>query len=1360
VDPAVVCSDQENRFPIEEESAVTWNLLKRTPRRRSLHRPLFHPHLEPLEGRLAPSVNVLTYHNDNGRTGLNDHETALTLQSVNPTTFGQLYTDPVDGQIYAQPLTLAGVSVPNKGTHDVVFVATEHDSVYAFDADRPGAPLWHTSFINPAAGITTVLVSDIDGVANITPEIGITSTPVIDPASGTLYVVAKTKEFRSDGTHFVQRLHALDVSTGTEKVAPAVIGDTMFDGTNYTYVSGPSVPGTGDGSLNGQVYFNALRELNRPGLLLLNGVVYISWASHGDVSPYHGWVLGYDATTLQLANGAIFNTTPNGGLGGIWQSGGGLAADAAGNIYFATGNGTFDANTGGNDYGDSILKLSTANGLALADYFTPYNQNDLNAVDEDLGSGAALVLPDQPGLHPHLLIQAGKEGKIYVVDRDRMGHFTPGVDNIVQVMPNAIGGAWSMPAYFAGSLYYNGVGDVLRAFHLFGSNTLSGEPVSTSSAGFGYPGATPSISANGSQDGIVWSIQSDAYYYGGSAVLHAYDASDVSREIYNSNEAGARDRLGSAVEFTVPTVANGHVYVGTAYGLTVFGLLTRPAPATFASGVDGAGNLLGSGAVDPHYTLVSSPDPNAPGPNTYVVPSTSFPIPPWIADGPNSNWIAPRADQSTGNAVGNYDYRTTVDMTGYRAKSAAVWGFFASDNELVDVRVNGVSTGIADSVDLYQFFTGYTIGGGFFHAGVNTIDFIVHNGGGPTGFRNEMQITALPATQAPPLPANFSHGDVGGPSLPGTATFAGGVYTMTASGADIWNSADQFQYAYQSLKGDGTIVARVDSLTETDPYAKAGVMIRASTDPGSMNAVMEVTGGSQTFFQFRAATGGGSSVQQGPDAQPFPWVKLVRTGSIFTGYESTDGQTWVLVGSAFIPMSTNVYVGLAVTSHNNSALTTATFDQVALTTQTVWGDVAINAGSGGAGNFLPDQDYTQLGGSTFGVSATIDTSAVSNPAPQAVYQTERWGPLTYTIPRLGPGQLYHLRLHFAEIFWTAPGQRTFSVAINGQQVLTEFDVFSAAGAANKAVVEDFLAHADGRGQIHVQLLQGSVDNPKISGIEVFRADGTGSQVTATGQAVTEIANQPTPVVVASFTDSVAVLASSFSATIAWGDGTSSTGTVQANSQGGFDVIGTPGYRRAGAYRITVRIADTNAHVNAIVYGMANVTPPPTLAVYVAYYDSEHPNGTVPDPWAGSPNVTFWGGTTDGAYDTGAIRLVNLGTTPMVLKPGFFVDGFANGAQFQLWDSFIGSGFTLAPGQSVILTQTAGRDFDTSDQPIIDNPANRTTNHPAMHFTLNGRSLIYVDLGQVLNTGGFDPGNAYGTSESIPWQQVGSVGWAP
>ena len=497
-------------------------------------------------------VSVTTYHNDNGRTGQNLAETVLTPANVNPAQFGRLFRYSVDGYVYAQPLYLQGVAVPDKGTHDVVYVATEHDTVYAFDAaSKKNGPLWKRKF--GIRGARAVKSSEV-GCDDLVPEIGITSTPVIDPVASRLYVVAKTMEHGQAK----QRLHALDVATGAELLGGPV-----------EIVA--SVPGTGDGSDGTMVAFDPLREHQRAALTLSGGVVSIAWASHCDNGPYHGWVMSYDAQTL--AQQSVANVTPDGGLGGIWQSGGGLAADAAGNLFAVTGNGTFDADQGGRNYGDSIVELSSGP-LAISDYFTPFNQAALEAADLDLGSGGAVLLPDQPGAHPHLLVAAGKEGTIYVVDRDAMGHFNPTDDSqIVQSLPGVIGGSFDTPAYWNGFLYYGGTGDNLTAFQLSGG-LLSSGAVARSDDGFGFPGPTPVISANGSTDGIVWAIRRDDP----SAVLFAFDATpDLIgghlTKLYDSTQAGKRDDAGKAVKFVPPLVAAGRVYVPAQKRVSIYGLL-------------------------------------------------------------------------------------------------------------------------------------------------------------------------------------------------------------------------------------------------------------------------------------------------------------------------------------------------------------------------------------------------------------------------------------------------------------------------------------------------------------------------------------------------------------------------------------------------------------------------------------------------------------------------------------------------------------------------------------------------------------------------------------------------------------------
>jgi hypothetical protein len=540
----------------------------------------------PLRGQ-----DVLTYHNDNARTGQNLTETILTPSNVNATQFGKVFQVTVDGKVDAQPLYASAVTIPAHGTHNVLFVATEHDSVYAFDADT-GTPLWQVSLL--LAGETT---SDNHGCTQITPEIGITSTPVIDRASGpngTLYAVAMTKDSSSA---YHQRLHALDLTSGAELFGgPAEVQATF--------------PGTGDNSNGVNVIFDPGQYAERAGLLLLNQVIYTGWTSHCDQAPYTGWIVAYSETTLHQLN--VLNLTPNGHEGSIWMSGAGLAADSAGYIYPLVANGTFDTalNQAGlpsqGDYGNAFVKLSTVNGgLAVADYFTMSNTVSESDTDEDLGSGGALVLPDMvdaSSVTRHLAVGAGKDGAIYLVDRDNMGKFNSSADNIYQELLTTLhNGVWSMPAYFNGFLYYGPVSNNLMAFQ-FVNAKLQPTPVSMTSTSFAYPGATPSISANGTSNAIVWATENTA-----PAVLHAYDATDLSKELYNSNMAGTRDQFGSGNKFITPTIANGKVYVGTTNGVGAFGLLAPPGNASVSPpNLSFAGQFVGTTSSAQTATLTNS----------------------------------------------------------------------------------------------------------------------------------------------------------------------------------------------------------------------------------------------------------------------------------------------------------------------------------------------------------------------------------------------------------------------------------------------------------------------------------------------------------------------------------------------------------------------------------------------------------------------------------------------------------------------------------------------------------------------------------------------------------------------------------
>ena len=516
----------------------------------------------------AGFVAVPTYHNDDARTGQNPLETILTPDNVNVAKFGRLYSFPVDGYVYAQPLYMPQVAIPGNGIHNVVIVATQHDSVYAFDADSPTPdPLWRVNFLNPDAGITTVSASDVNA-SDILPEIGITSTPVIDIASNTIYVVAATKE---NGA-FYHRLHALDMTSGAEKFGGPRIIQAAY-------------PGTAQDGNDGVLSFASRFQLQRAALLLSKGKIYIAFASNADSGLYHGWVIAYDATTMRQVGAWV--STPNGYQGGIWMSGCGVSADSDGDLYLSIANGPFDVygEQPGANFSDSVVKLRAgASGLNLVDFFTPFSQAKMARDDLDLGSAGVMLLPDQPGAFPHIAITSGKNGHIYVLNRDNFGGYNTafnGNPQVIQEISGQLRQQMGTPAYWNGRLYF-GAGisphvDGIKAFALH-NGTLSTTPVSQSAAIYHLTRSTVSVSANGNINGIVWAVDNDAYYatHQGPAVLHAYDARNLAHELYNSSQRLARDNPGQASKFTVPTVANGKVFVATANQVSVYGLLQGP----------------------------------------------------------------------------------------------------------------------------------------------------------------------------------------------------------------------------------------------------------------------------------------------------------------------------------------------------------------------------------------------------------------------------------------------------------------------------------------------------------------------------------------------------------------------------------------------------------------------------------------------------------------------------------------------------------------------------------------------------------------------------------------------------------------
>ena len=876
-------------------------------------------------------VNVTTYHYDNARTGQNTQETTLTPANVNSTQFGKLFSVKVDGLLYAQPLYLSNVNIGG-GVHNVLYVATEHDSVYAIDADS-GAIYWQVSLI-PAGGSTLNSSTDV-GCGGIVPEVGITSTPVIDTASGTLYVLAQAKLNNSP----VQYLHALDVVTHAEKFG----GPTLIQAT---------VPGTATGGTT--VSFDASRQLQRPGLLVENGHVVIGWGSYCDHTPYHGWVMSYSATNIANQE-AVFNSTPNGVQAGIWQSGGGLASDASGNIYVTTGNGTLDAK----DYGDSIVKLGPPSGgtFPVLDFFTPANQSSLDSADLDLGSSNVLLLPALPN-GKQLLTQMGKEGKMYLVDTANMGKYCSGCGsdtNIPQEVPGASVGIRSTPAYWNGNVYWgsarDGVSDSMKAFSFNANNSglLSTSATSETSKQFAFSAPSPSVSSNGTSNGIVWGLDNSSFTSSCCQVLYAYDATNLGNMLYNSSQApNSRDVPGGAVKFTTPIVVNGKVYVGGNQVVTAYGLISTtptaatptfsPGPGSYTNPVTVTLSDTTAGAVIHCTTDGSAPTANSPVCTAVNITTTTTLSAIATASGFNSSSVA-SGTYIIGSGGGSINYGSGFTTTGLTMNGSAKLN--GTRLRLTDTGTNEAGSAFATAaINVQSFTTDFSFQ--LTNPVADGFTFTIQ-GNNPTALGSPGgNLAYAPIGKSVGVKFDLFNGAGEGPNSTGLYT-NGAVPTVpaiTLGGGVNLHSGDPFNV---HLSYDGTTL----KMTITDA-SNSSLTFSTSW----VINIPNIVGGNTAFVGFTGATGGSTAIQEilnwtyaanvataaaTPTFSPAPGsytstqnVALSDTTQGATIFYTTDGSTPTTSSTAYtgpivIASTTTLKAIAAASGFANSAVATGTY---------------------------------------------------------------------------------------------------------------------------------------------------------------------------------------------------------------------------------------------------------------------------------------------------------------------------------------------------------------------------------------------------------------------------------------------------
>ena len=982
-------------------------------------------------------VNVVTQHNDLGRTGQNLSETALTPSNVNVNQFGLLFKVAVDNQVYAQPLVVSNVSIGG-GTHNVVYIGTTNNSVYALDADN-GTQYWHVALGTPISNANYGT-----GCVDINGNAGIVGTPVIDPASGTLYVVNSL----NNAGAFSFMLHALNIATGADKTGSPV-----------------QITNTG---------FSALAENQRAALTLSNGNVLVPFSSHCDMGTYHGFLFAYNATTL--AKGAVFNASPSGNGDSLWMSGQGPAVDGSGNIYFGTSNGTWD---GVSNFSESFIKLNS--GLTLADWFTAANHANLDGGDSDLDTSGPLLVP--PGGR---LIMVGKSATGYVINSGNLGHL--GDASAVQTI--SLGGA-----LHGSAVYWNGAvngaevymwaqSDNLKAFQ-FNGNSLN-TPAFQTGPDFisGEPGAYLSVSANGNTNGIVWAnavLSGNANHGSVPGVLRAYDANNVATELYNNQQNASRDTCNNFAKNGYATIANGKVYLGS-----------------FGTANVGSGQLCVYGLLPTNCSIPTAPT----GLSATAVSGSQV----------NLSWTASTASCSVSYSV----FRSTTSGFTPSSGNQISSGVFAttfSDTTAVPATtyfyvVEGVDpAGSSTPSNQASTTTGPAITGIAINSGGPAVSpFLADedfNGGSTINHANTINTSGVtnPAPAAVYQTArvgNFTYtipGFAAGSSQTVRLHFAETFFTTSGSrtfnvsinGTQVLSNFDIFATAGAQNK------AVIEQFTENANSSGQYVIQFTSVVNQSLVSGIEITSGATCTAP---TTPSGLSATATSSSQiNLSWT--ASTSSCALSYNIFRSTT-----SGFVPSTSNqIASGVTGTSFSNTGLAASTTyfylveatnsggtsgpsNQASATTQTgTTGPVQINSGGPAVSPFIADTGFT--GGSTINHANTINLSGVTNPAPMAVYQTARIGNFTYTIPAavFAAGSSHTVRLHFAETFWTAAGSRLFNVSINGTQVLTNFDIFAAAGAQNKAVIQQFTVNANSNGQYVIQFTSVK-DNSLVSGIEI------------------------------------------------------------------------------------------------------------------------------------------------------------------------------------------------------------------------------------------------------------------------------------